>query len=793
MKRHLFVQTGRSTVANPLLAAVTFILAIASSVGNPPHAAAQVTAEDYARAEWWLPFNVAEVTASATVAPHWSGSRFWYERQAHDGTEFVVVDARQGTSEVAFDHGRLARALSAAADTAIAASALPVDSINLEPGQGTVYLRIGDSSWLCHPAEYVCDQGEESPSPSAGAVRSPDGRWDAFVSDYDLYLREVETDSVYRVTQDGAQYHGYAGSTQANLSYVSSARSGRILNASVLWSPDSRWLITQKVDERNVHDTYLLQSTPPDGVRPKLYTYRYPLPGDSVLPVAELLVLDVQRMAMTSVQGAPLLAAPSSPLENARVWWSADSKRIYYIEHERGYKEIHLHQVDPRTGRIRTLLSESDTSYIDLNVFRFLPPNVRVLSGGKEILWFSERDGWAQLYLYDGLTGQLKNRVTTGEFVVHDIKHVDEASRLVYFTAAGREEDRDAYFRHLYGAPLDGSELTLLTPEDADHWVRFSPDGQYFLDTYAWGGHVPTTVLRRVSGELVLTVEKADLTALREKGWRWPDRFRAKASDGDTDIYGVIYRPTRFDPARSYPVIDAIYPGPQIIASPLALPGDPLAALMIGQMAAQSIAELGFIVVIVDGKGTPFRSRAFREVSYGNLGDAGGLADHVAALRQLASRYPYMDMERVGVVGHSGGGYASARALLLYPEFYKVAVSAAGNHDQRGYIPVWAESYQGYPVGEKYGDQANADVAENLEGKLLLVHGELDDNVHPALTLQLVNALIEANKDFDLLIMPNRNHRFMSDPYFIRKTWDYFVRHLMDKEPPEYRIRARGG
>lgn len=383
--------------------------------------------------------------------------------------------------------------------------------------------------------------------------------------------------------------------------------------------------------------------------------------------------------------------------------------------------------------------------------------------------------------------------MTTGEFVVRDIQHVDEASRLVYFTAAGREEDRDPYFRHLYRAPLDGSELTLLTPEDADHWVRFSPDGQYFLDTYAWGGHIPTTVLRRVSGELVLTVEEADLTALTEKGWRWPERFRAKASDGETDIYGVIYRPTRFDPARSYPVIDAIYPGPQIIASPLALPRDPLASVVHGPgPGPQSLAELGFIVAVVDGMGTPFRSRAFHEVSYGNLGEAGGLADHVAALRQLASRYPYMDMERLGIIGHSGGGYAAARALLLYPEAYKVAVSAAGNHDQRGYIPVWAESYQGYPVGEKYGNQANADVAENLEGKLLLVHGELDDNVHPALTLQLVNALIEANKDFDLLIMPNRNHRFMSDPYFIRKTWDYFVRHLMDKEPPEYRIEPSG-
>lgn len=753
----------------------------------PNPALAQITAEDYSRAESFLPPNTRGFTRNFIVDVHWHGERFWYKRDTTEGSAFVLVNARLGTSEHAFDHERLAESLSNASEDTFTPHNLPVTSIALDEPRA-VRLTFRRASWSCELRRYECREENTEAGPE-GSVRSPDGRWDAFVSDYDLYLRDVETGEEHQITTDGEQHYAYAVPTEANLGHVTMQRLGIVPNADVLWSLDSKRLLTQRIDERDVEETYLIQSTPHGDVRPKLYRYRYPLAGDSLLPMAELFIVDVQSKSLTPLEAESVRAAPSSIIREGRIWWDEDGKQVYYVEHERDFKAIHFREVDVETGRTRTLLTERDTSYIDLNALRFNRPNVRVLGGGLEILWFSERDGWGQLYLYDAASEESKRRVTDGEFVVRDIVHIDEEERLVYFTATGVDPERDPYFRHLYRASLDRPELTRLTPEDADHWIQFAPDGAYFVDTYTWGGHVPTTVLRDTDGKLIRTLEEADLSGLEEKGWQWPERFRVKARDGETDIYGVLYRPTNFDPEKSYPVIDFIYPGPQRHNAPVSWGiAMPLAGLL---QPSQSIAELGFIVIIVDGMGTPFRSRAFREVSYGNLGDAGGLADHVAALEQLGEQYPYLDLDRVGIFGHSGGGYASARAILKYPEFFKVAFSSAGNHDQRGYIPIMGESYQGYPVGENYGNQANTDLAENLQGHLMLVHGELDENVHPAHTLQLVDALIQANKDFDMLIVPNMSHGWAGHSnYLTRLRWDYFVRHLHGQEPPDYRIGA---
>jgi dipeptidyl aminopeptidase/acylaminoacyl peptidase len=326
--------------------------------------------------------------------------------------------------------------------------------------------------------------------------------------------------------------------------------------------------------------------------------------------------------------------------------------------------------------------------------------------------------------------------------------------------------------------------MTLLTPEDGDHEVAVSPGGRFLVDSWSRVDLAPIAVIRGIDGRVIQRLEEADISALVASGWRPPERFQVKAADGTTDIYGTLYLPSRVDSAGRYPVLDDVYPGPQANRAPFAFAAG---------SDAQALAELGFVVVTIDGRGTPHRSKAFHDAADRNLQSGGGLDDHVAGMRQLAARRPWMDLERVGVYGFSGGGFASARAILMYPDFYDVAVSAAGNHDQRGYVAFWGETYQGLPQGDSYAAQANPSLAANLKGKLLLAYGDMDDNVHSALTIQLVDALIKANRDFDLLVMPNRNHGFGSDPYFIRRRWDYFVEHLRRQEPPRYEIRAAGG
>jgi dipeptidyl-peptidase-4 len=398
------------------------------------------------------------------------------------------------------------------------------------------------------------------------------------------------------------------------------------------------------------------------------------------------------------------------------------------------------------------------------------------------LIWFSERDNWGHLYLHDSSNGKLKSQITTGDWVVTEIERVDEKARIVYFLATGREKDRNPYFRHLYRVDLNGKNLILLTPEDGNHVVALSPSGQFFTDTYSRPDAPPVTVLRDLSGKLLATVEKADITRLQASGWQPPVPFTVKARDGMTDLYGLMYKPTHFDPSKKYPVINHIYPGPQGgsvgPASFAAARGD-----------SQSLAELGFIVVEIDGMGNPLRSKKFHDAYFGNLGD-NTLPDQITGMKQLARKYPWIDLDRAGIWGHSGGGYATADAMFRYPDFFKVGISESGNHDNREYEDDWGERYQGLLERKadgttNYDDQANQNIAKNLKGHLLLMHGTLDDNVPPYNTLLVVNELIKANKDFDLLLLPNRRHGYAGEPYVVRRRWDYFVRYLMGAEPPQ--------
>jgi dipeptidyl aminopeptidase/acylaminoacyl peptidase len=441
---------------------------------------------------------------------------------------------------------------------------------------------------------------------------------------------------------------------------------------------------------------------------------------------------------------------------------------------------------DAATGRVRTLFEETSPTQIGSASGT---ENWRVLPASNTLIWWSQRENWGHLYRYDLATGTLRNRITSGEGNVADVRHIDAASGAIYFVGNGKEPGRDPYFRHFYKVRLDGRGQTLLTPEDADHTITPSPDGKYFVDSYSTPTTPPVTVLRDANGRVVMPLEKADISRLLASGWKPPTPFTVKARDGKTDIYGLMYTPSRMDSTRKYPIIDYIYPGPQ---SGSVGPRSFAPA----RRDNQAVAELGFVVVAIDGMGTPDRSKEFADAYYSRMGD-NTLPDQVAAITQLAERHSWIDRDKVGIWGHSGGGFATAAAMFRYPDFFKVGIAESGNHDNRNYEDDWGERYQGMlsrnGPSDNYADEANQSHASKLKGKLLLAHGGLDGNVPPYNTYLVVDALQRANKDYDLILFPNAGHGFGAlNQYMMRRRWDYFVRHLLDAEPPkEYEIGRR--
>jgi dipeptidyl-peptidase 4 len=683
-------------------------------------AAAQGTRADYERAERFLGPRLDSLVLNERVRPNWlgEGDWFWYVRQLPDGHEVLLVDPAGPQRRPAFDHDRLA----------------------------------------------------------AAHGISPDGRWVAFVRAHDLYVRSTESGREIRLTTDGERHRAYATPVPSPMQMVRERTGTPALDPLVFWSPDSRWLATYRIDTRGAGTLSMVQHAPPDRVRPRHYTYHYPLPEDSVLPTGDLFLFAVDRWEPVRVPIAPVVmqyyGTPARPA------WSRDGARLSLVVTDRGYTRRQVLSIDAATATPRVVLEEVGDPYVDL----YGGTIVRALDGG-DVLWGSERDGWLHLYRYGTAGGTVARQLTSGRWVVRQIAHVDEEAGTVLFVAVGREPGRDPYLRHLYRTDLTGRTPRLLTPEDADHEVAVSPTGGYVVDTYSRPHVEPVSVLRRTSdGTVVLELERADITRLLATGWRRPEPFQAKARDDSTDIYGLVWRPSTFDSTRTYPVIEQIYTGPHGFFVPKTFGAY--------RSTAQSIAELGFVVVQVDGLGTNHRGKAFRLHSWRNLGD-GGLDDHIAALRRLAAQRPYLDLTRVGIYGHSAGGYDAAHAILTHPEFYKVAVSSAGNHDHRMDKAVWNTQWMGWPVGEHYREQSNVTLASNLRGRLLLAHGDVDENVPVSATLQLVNALIDANKDFELLILPNQTHNLGRHAYFQRRRWDFFVKHLLGVEPPAgYRITA---
>ncbi len=738
----------------------------------------------YERAEQMLS-QWSVLVCGAAVVPHWiaDGSRFWYLSETTTKS-FWIVDPLERIREPAFDHARLAEALAVASGDQVEADSLPFTVIEVS-AEAVVFDAFG-AHWRCALDTYECRVVEGYQPPDLMEVASPDGKWSVVRRDNNLILRSLTSGEERLLTTDGTQERAYGVQPDA-LSFRMLLRKFGMagLPPLVSWSPDSRRVITHSLDQRDLPFSHLVESTPADNGRPVLHAYRYAMPGEEAVSRAEFVVFDVDTGSVVPAKTEPMLVPLHSPLVCKRVWWAPDGSAAYYLEQPRDLRTLSLRRIDATTGEVTTLVEESGEPRVEPGQLQMTGTSVvHLLSAGREVLWYSQRDGWGHLYLYDTTSGELRNQVTSGEWLVQAILHVDEQDRVVYFLASGLVT-ANPYRRQVCRINFDGTGFARLTPDEFDHVVTVAKNGAYYIDSASTVDTPPVITARAWTGEVLVELERADISRLLETGWAPPEEFCVKAADGTTDIYGLVFKPHGMDPEKRYPVIDSPYPGPQLGRLSPAFGGTPF-----GDRQADALAALGFAVVIVEGRGTPGRSRGFHDLSYGRLSTAGFLEDHVAAFHQLASSHPWMDLQNVGVFGYSGGGYATVRAMCTYPELYRVGVSACGNHDQRFYHLAWGESYDGPFDAATYEASSNVEIAHQLEGKLLLIHGELDDNVHPHLTMRLVDRLIAHNKDFDLLIVPGAEHLFVGyRGYVVRRQWDFFVRHLLHMEPPPgYRI-----
>ena len=775
------------------------------------------TTADYQRAEKFMTYNTTDLVFRANLRPNWlSDGRVWYSNAQPDGsTEYILADPAKGTRKVAFDHAKLAAALAKTSGTAVDAKRLSLGNLDFSSDGATVEFNASDRRFKCDTQGNSCTsegnaiesaagtggrggrgggggRGGRGAAASGGRAQTtaPDGSRGVFIRDNNLWVHLTASNEEKQLTKDGVKDYGYATD---NAGWATSDR------AVVVWSPDSKKVATYQQDQRKVGDMYLVNT---QVGHPQLRAWKYPLPGDENVTMIEPVIIDTETGSMVRVKLPP--QQHRSTLcddvacrggEWADVEWAPDGQTLAYVATTRDHKQETLYVINTNTGDAREVMSERVKTQFESGNGAV---NWKYLPATHEIIWFSERDNWGHLYLYNSDTGQLKSQITKGDWNVTQVTKVDEKTRTIWFQGVGHERGQDPYFIHSYRINMDGSNLVTLTPDDGNHTVQFSPDYKYLVDTYSKPDMAPAHTLRDANGKLVAKLEAADISKLEATGWKPPQPIVMKARDGVTDIYGLMFKPLNLDPSRKYPIINHIYPGPQTgsVGSRnfSAARGD-----------CQALAELGFVVVEIDGMGTPWRSKSFHDAYYGDMGD-NTLPDQVAGMKQLAAKYPWIDIDKAGIYGHSGGGYATADAMFRYPDFFKVGISESGNHDNREYEDDWGERYQGMleklSTGGKtnYDGQANQSIAKNLKGHLLLAHGTMDNNVPPYNTLLVVQELIKANKDFDLLLLPNRPHGYGDDAnYMTRRRWDYFVRYLAGAEPPkEYEMHpsptaGRGG
>lgn len=685
------------------------------------NASAQVTYDDYLRADAVMSYS--DYVYSSAVNPKWLGDShyFWYENHEKDGNFFYLVNAETGKKYKAAEKSELTRYLPKKQKE------LADLLLNDKPAPAP--------KW--HGAERFKE-----------ALRSPDGKWDAYIKNHNVYISPVnETKVEYALTMDGNEKLYYD-------------------RWALCWSPDSRKIATVKVNDVETRRIPLIESAPASQKQPILQWRDYAKPGDvlsSSLPV----LFDVETRTQTALE----TAAYANQFSLRLTGWRADSRAFTFEYNQRGHQRYVVGEVDAETGAITHLADEQTNTFIYYNhVYR------HDLNDGEQMLWISERDGWRHIYLHDN-KGQIKRQITKGEWVVRNVDYIDEENEVIYFTASGFVPGEDPYNIHYCRIGFDGNGFEDMTPENGNHIITLSKDRNYFVDVYSRPDFPAVSQLRRTSdGSIVTTLETCDVTDLVERGWTMPEVFCAKGRDGKTDIWGNIHRPPHFDPTKSYPVVEMIYAGPH--DNHVVKDFKPANHLV------TKLTELGFIVVSIDGMGTCNRSKAFHDVCWKNLKDA-GFPDRIAWMKAAGEKYDYMDLERVGIYGWSAGGQNAMAALLFHNDFYKVAVALCGCHDNRMDKVWWNEQWMGFPLDESYSASSNVDNAHLLKGKLLLINGELDDNVDPTSTLQVVDALMKANKKFDQLYLPGRTHS-LGAPFEIHKMYDFFVMHLLGQPAPEW-------
>jgi dipeptidyl aminopeptidase/acylaminoacyl peptidase len=736
------------------------VLSLIVSLSGPAPASAQGTAADFERA-LGLRQKLQGLALDVPDGFRWieKTHRLVYRRSVRGGFEFVQVDVDSGTKAPAFDHEKLAAALSAASGAKYTAVTLPFATYTSDAADRRIEFSLDAVRWACDIAAYTCAKVERpvperrdnwARGPHGDPERpkiSPDGKWEALVVNYNVCVRRVGTDTLVSLSFDGSE--------------------GNYYSDSIAWSPDSTRLVTYRVRAGYRRVIQYVESSPSDQLQPKYSSREYAKPGD---------VLDADQPVLVDLASRKAIAIDMSLFPNAydltNLAWRKDSRHFTFEYNQRGHQVYRIIEVDAVTGTPRAVVSEEPTTF-----FCYSGKKYRFdVEDGREIVWMSERDGWNHLYLVDGATGAVKNQITKGPWVVRGVDRVDQTARQVWFRASGMYPGKDPYFVHFYRINFDGTGLTALTGTDAQHAITLSADGAYFVDTWSRIDVPPTSVVRSArDGKPVFDLERADDSELRKAGWRPPESFTAVGRDGKTEIWGVIFKPSTFDASRKYPVIEQIYAGPHDSFVPKAFAA---------YAAMQAQAELGFIVVQIDGMGTSNRSKAFHDVCWKNLADA-GFPDRILWHKAAAARYAWYDATRVGIYGHSAGGQNALAALLFHPEFYKAAVSSCGCHDNRMDKIWWNEQWMGWPLGPEYAASSNVENAARLKGKLLLSVGEMDDNVDPASTMQVVNALVKANKVFDLLVLPGQRHS-AGGAYGERKRYNFFVRHLLGVEPPDW-------
>jgi len=777
-----FHHQSRESSGVKALIAVILTLMLPALLGSQPIPIQKANIEMAGR---FTADKMSKMIFDTTIEPHWleHSRRFWYRFRTTQGLGFYLVDPVKKTRKPVFDNAHMSALLTQHTRNPYDPQHYPIKSITFVNQDRAIRFDVQDTRYEYDLASRKLTQvleAKEEASPE-WASYSPDKKTILFARNHDLYMLDANDPDAEpsRLTEDGEAFNSYAHDD------TDTGHDER-KKVKVIWSPDSRKFAFIRTDARKIKPLWLINclSTP----RPTLETYPYVMPGDRDVPRHELFVFDRETKTRLRIpterwkDQALYQAESTGPYRSEPyLWWGDSSEEVYFGRRSRDHRKFDLCAADTASGTSRILLEEQLNTYIET-----LSP--RILDGGHEFIFWSERDGWGHFYLYNG-SGQMKNRITSGPFSCRRIVHLDQKNRVLYFTACGRNTGENPYHHHLFRVNLDGSGLTQLNPEDAEHRSHMHPSGDYLVDNCSRVDTVPRSVLRDNQGRKLMDLETADLSSLQAAGFQFCERFSLKADDGITDLYGVMFKPFDFDADKCYPIITYVYPGPQTESVPLTF-RDSLRHI--------ALSQFGFIVVCVGNRGGhPERSKWYHNYGYGNFRDY-GLADKKFALEQLAARHPFIDIDKVGIFGHSGGGFMSTAAMLVYPDFFKVAVSSSGNHDNPVFDMYWNEKHNGVKeVVEESGEtrfvydvETNSEIAHRLKGHLLLVTGDMDNNVHHANTIRVADALIKANKRFDIFIFPGQRHHYgKMENYFFWLRADYFCRHLIGDWQSDVDIR----